>query len=45
MSTTLRRGLRVDDPLGGPPRNEDERQGLPSVGTGFEAGESRLRDI
>jgi ParB family chromosome partitioning protein len=45
MSTTLRRGLRVDDPLAGRTTNDDERQGRPSIGAGFEGGESRLRDI
>jgi ParB family transcriptional regulator, chromosome partitioning protein len=45
MTVTLRRGLRVDDPLAGPPTNNDERQGRPSMSNGFETGESRLRDI
>ena len=44
MSVTLRRNLRVDDPLGVARTTGDENQAPPAAG-GPEAGESRLKDI
>jgi ParB family chromosome partitioning protein len=44
MSVTLRRNLRVDDPLGVARTTGDEDQAPPAAG-GPQAGESRLKDI